>query len=76
MLEAVLCQQEVRGVIFASGLKREVFTAGNDIKELYAPQTSMSRCAHPHISMLQSVCMQRQAVADSSFCTTGIVTSG
>ncbi|BDA42694.1 Enoyl-CoA delta isomerase 1, mitochondrial [Coccomyxa sp. Obi] len=35
--------QAVRGVIFASGLKRDVFTAGNDIKELYAPQTSMER---------------------------------
>lgn len=33
----------MRGVIFASGLQREVFTAGNDIKELYAPQTSISR---------------------------------
>ena len=35
--------QTVRGVIFASGLQREVFTAGNDIKELYAPQTSIAR---------------------------------
>lgn len=33
----------VRGLIFASGLKRNVFTAGNDIKELYAPLTSMER---------------------------------
>ena len=38
------CVQAVRGVIFASGLKRDVFTAGNDIKELYAPQTSKERC--------------------------------
>lgn len=37
--------QTVRGVIFASGLQREVFTAGNDIKELYAPQTSIARHA-------------------------------
>ena len=35
--------QTVRGVIFASGLQREVFTAGNDIKELYVPQTSIAR---------------------------------
>ncbi len=35
----------MRGVIFASGLGRDVFTAGNDIKELYAPQTSRSRRA-------------------------------
>jgi Delta3-Delta2-enoyl-CoA isomerase len=31
----------VRGVIFSSGLSRDVFTAGNDIKELYAPMTSL-----------------------------------
>ena len=28
----------VSGVIFASGLKRDVFSAGNDILELYAPK--------------------------------------
>jgi hypothetical protein len=39
------CLQTVRGVIFASGLQREVFTAGNDIKELYAPKTSIARHA-------------------------------
>lgn len=44
MMSGVPVEQAVRGVIFASGLKREVFTAGNDIKELYAPQTSKSRC--------------------------------
>lgn len=41
--------QAVRGVIFASGLQREVFTAGNDIKELYAPQTSIARHVHPFL---------------------------
>ena len=35
--------RQVRGVIFASGLRREVFTAGNDIKELFAPLTSQER---------------------------------
>lgn len=30
----------VRGVIFQSGLKRNVFAAGLDIEELYAPKTS------------------------------------
>lgn len=35
----------VRGVVLASGLKRDVFTAGNDLKELYAPNTSAERCA-------------------------------
>lgn len=33
----------VRGVIWASGLKRDVFTAGNDLKELHAPSTSRDR---------------------------------
>jgi len=33
----------VEGVIFASGLKRAVFTAGNDIGELYAPRTTKKR---------------------------------
>ena len=28
----------VSGVIFASGIKRDVFSAGNDIMELYAPK--------------------------------------
>ena len=40
------CLQTVRGVVFASGLQREVFTAGNDIRELYAPQTSIARHVH------------------------------
>jgi hypothetical protein len=48
-LAAALQQAEadpsVRGLIFASGLKRNVFTAGNDIKELYAPLTSLARRA-------------------------------
>lgn len=33
----------VRAVIFSSGLRRDVFTAGNDVKELYAPMTSRER---------------------------------
>ena len=33
----------VRGVIFCSGLKKDIFTAGNDIMELYAPRTSWDR---------------------------------
>ena len=35
--------KSVRGVIFQSGLKRDVFTAGNDIMELYAPKSSPER---------------------------------
>lgn len=33
----------MRGVIFTSGLQRDVFTAGNDLAELYAPLTSEER---------------------------------
>ena len=35
--------KSVRGIIFYSGLKREIFTAGNDLMELYAPKTSPER---------------------------------
>ena len=34
---------QVRGVVFTSGLAREIFTAGNDLAELYAPKTSLER---------------------------------
>lgn len=33
----------VRGVIFCSGLKRDIFSAGNDLGELYAKQTTGER---------------------------------
>jgi len=33
----------VRGIIFTTGLKRDVFSAGNDINELYAPSSSQTR---------------------------------
>ncbi len=33
----------IRGVVFQSGLKRDVFTAGNDINELFAPKSSAER---------------------------------
>ena len=32
--------QDIRGVIISSGLKRDIFSAGNDINALYAPKTS------------------------------------
>jgi Delta3-Delta2-enoyl-CoA isomerase len=34
---------KIRGIIFCSGLKRNIFTAGNDLIELYAPKTSAER---------------------------------
>ncbi len=42
-LDALEADPSVRGVIFQSGLKKDVFTAGNDLMELYAPQTSAER---------------------------------
>lgn len=30
----------MRGIIIASGLQRDIFTAGNDLAGLYAPKTS------------------------------------
>ena len=42
----------VSGVIFASGLKRDVFSAGNDIMELYAPKVSSIPCSYSSASYL------------------------
>lgn len=42
-LETLEADPKVRGLIFQSGLQRDVFTAGNDINELYAPKSSAER---------------------------------
>jgi 3,2-trans-enoyl-CoA isomerase len=42
-LSGLEADSAIRGVIFQSGLKRDVFTAGNDINELFAPKTSHER---------------------------------
>jgi 3,2-trans-enoyl-CoA isomerase len=42
-LDTLEANPKIRGVIFQSGLQRDVFTAGNDIMELYAPNTSQER---------------------------------
>jgi 3,2-trans-enoyl-CoA isomerase len=42
-LEQLEADSSVRGLIFQSGLKRDVFTAGNDINELFAPKSSAER---------------------------------
>jgi len=42
-LEALEADPQVRGVVFRSGLKRSVFTAGLDINELHAPNTNKER---------------------------------
>jgi 3,2-trans-enoyl-CoA isomerase len=42
-LEELEANPRVRGVVFMSTLKRNVFTAGNDLTELYAPNTSLAQ---------------------------------
>jgi len=42
-LEQLEKDPTIRGVIFSSGLSRDVFTAGNDIKELYGPLTTKAK---------------------------------
>lgn len=42
-LERLEVDRAVRGLIFQSGLEKDVFTAGNDLLELYAPKTSAER---------------------------------
>jgi len=39
-LSALEADAGIHGVVFSSGLQRDVFTAGNDITELYMPATS------------------------------------
>ncbi|KAJ3158618.1 hypothetical protein HK101_001260 [Irineochytrium annulatum] len=42
-ISAIHSNRSLRGIIFHSTLKRPVFTAGIDIKELYAPGTTKAR---------------------------------
>eukprot|EP00747_Dinoflagellata_sp_TGD_P166064 gnl/TRDRNA2_/TRDRNA2_188292_c0_seq1.p1 gnl/TRDRNA2_/TRDRNA2_188292_c0~~gnl/TRDRNA2_/TRDRNA2_188292_c0_seq1.p1 ORF type:complete len:269 (-),score=70.59 gnl/TRDRNA2_/TRDRNA2_188292_c0_seq1:58-864(-) len=42
-IESCEADKKVRGVIFQSGLKKSVFTAGLDIKELHVPSTNNQR---------------------------------
>lgn len=39
-IERLEADPEVRGVIIASGLRRPIFTAGQDLREIYAPLTT------------------------------------
>jgi Delta3-Delta2-enoyl-CoA isomerase len=45
-LDSLEQNPQVRGVIFTSSLKRNVFTAGNDLTELYAPMTNLQKYSH------------------------------
>lgn len=42
-LDSLEADPSMRGVIIQSGLKRDVFCAGNDLLELYAPATTAAR---------------------------------
>jgi len=42
-LDELEANPKVRGVAFKSTVKRNVFTAGNDLTELYAPMTSLAQ---------------------------------
>jgi 3,2-trans-enoyl-CoA isomerase len=42
-LDSLEANSKMRGVIFCSGLERDIFTAGNDLMELYAPKSSRER---------------------------------
>jgi 3,2-trans-enoyl-CoA isomerase len=42
-LDSLEGNSKMRGVIFCSGLERDIFTAGNDLMELYAPKSSPER---------------------------------
>lgn len=76
-LEALEADTDVRGVIWASGLKRDVFTAGNDLKvgcqkycvksvqkELWLCATVHACCSTP----LHCTAPQRSAVAQVHLC--------
>ncbi|KAI8613842.1 ClpP/crotonase-like domain-containing protein [Chytriomyces sp. MP71] len=40
-LDRIEGNPKMRGLIFCSGLEKDIFTAGNDLSELYAPMTSL-----------------------------------
>jgi Delta3-Delta2-enoyl-CoA isomerase len=42
-LDELEANPKVRGIVFKSTLKRNVFTAGNDLSELYAPRTTLAQ---------------------------------
>ena len=71
-LEQLEADKAVRGVIWASGLKRDVFTAGNDLKVPFVQGLGFSRMncgcspARPGRPVLQRTCGKRSACASNS----------
>ena len=45
-IDALEADKSCRRVLFLSDLKKNVFTAGNDLNELYAPKSSMYISVH------------------------------
>lgn len=60
-LDALENDPGVRGVIIASGLAKHVFTAGNDLTELYAPGTTEER--YTKFWTAQTRCLTRLLVS-------------
>jgi len=61
-LRRIEANPRMKGIAFMSRVKKDVFTAGNDILELYAPHTSKERyrydtrrngVTHPDLMMIQ-----------------------
>lgn len=55
-LDALEADTSVNGLIITTGLKKDVFTAGNDIMELYAPRTSHARYGEFWITSNRVLC--------------------
>lgn len=60
-LAALEADPAVRAVVLASGLARDVFTAGNDLSELYAPGTTQAR--YTAFWLAQTRCLARLLVS-------------
>lgn len=60
-LERLQLDPSVRAVVICSGLKKDVFTAGNDIRELYSPMTDEAR--YTRFWIAQTRCLARLLVS-------------
>ncbi|PRW56572.1 enoyl hydratase isomerase [Chlorella sorokiniana] len=56
-VERLEADPEVRGVIIASGLRRPIFTAGQDLREIYAPLTTKDATREVWLAM--NGCLRR-----------------
>jgi 3,2-trans-enoyl-CoA isomerase len=56
-IDATERQAKMRGAIFASGLVKDIFTAGNDLNELYSKSTTPER--YHRFWIAQTTCLSR-----------------